>query len=624
MRRSLKKILIGGFGFLVLGFTAFQIFSSNQSAKKALAESRTRQTEQTMVPFEQRILTPRYSPDIQVLQNTDETRDLTRFKDSYFAATSGGLAQFARDGKMLKHFTVVDGLPESDLTCLAVYAGKLFIGTRTKNLVVFDGEKFENYVWTDRKAQSVTAFSEADGKLLVGTFSGGLLEFDGVKFAEIKTDKARIEGINCLYKDGTKIYVGTFADGLLISDSGVWTRFTTAADLPSNRVVGVVSKDKKLYVATDFGLSILQEKTFHTLAILPSLSSLVLRRNQIFITKDNGEIFAFGNSLQEFSNKKNLQNARLISADENLWLLSNQGVAQINGAKIKPFNQTENQMLTDNFVSALALDKNKNLWVGTFRRGIDVFSADGKKIKHIESETAREINFLQSNGEIVSAATSSGLLNFKDDFLIENLMKKDGLPSDSVNHFSGDFIATAKGLAFRGNGKIRVLSTVHHLPNNSVYATAQVGNKFYAGTLGGLAEIEASRVVRTYKDSNSNLKTNWITSLTYTNERLFIGTYGGGIFELLPSGEIHSFEGEAGKFAVNPNAMFSDGIRLYAGTLTGVKILHLQTREWKTVKQILPAETVMSIAGDEESIYFGTTNGIARIAKKYFENGETE
>ncbi|HSK72306.1 MAG TPA: hypothetical protein VK892_11455, partial [Pyrinomonadaceae bacterium] len=132
------------------------------------------------------------------------------------------------------------------------------------------------------------------------------------------------------------------------------------------------------------------------------------------------------------------------------------------------------------------------------------------------------------------------------------------------------------------------------------------------------------RVVRTFKDSNSNLTTNWVTALVQAGERIFIGTYGGGVFELLPSGEIRSFEAETGKFVVNPNAIFTDGERLYAGTLSGVKILDLRTQEWKTVKSVLPAETVMSIAGDAENVYFGTTNGIARIGKDYFISEESE
>ncbi|HEX9960430.1 MAG TPA: hypothetical protein VGB00_05830, partial [Pyrinomonadaceae bacterium] len=242
----------------------------------------------------------------------------------------------------------------------------------------------------------------------------------------------------------------------------------------------------------------------------------------------------------------------------------------------------------------------------------------------IESETAREINFLQAGDEEMFAAASSGLIRFRTDFSNENLTKKDGLPNNSVTHFSAGSVATAKGLAFRENGKFRALSTVNGLPNNSVYTTLRIGAKLYAGTLGGLAEIENNRVTRTFKDTNSNLKTNWVTALCLAGERIFIGTYGGGVFELLPSGDIRSFESETRKFVVNPNAIFSDGGRAYFGTLEGVKILDLQTQQWQTVRSVLPAETVLSITGDAENIYFGTTAGIARINKNYFAGGESE
>ncbi len=624
MRLSFIKIGICSFALAVLGYAAFQIFSINQSAQKTLADSRIRQTEQNRATFQRKLLTPATAKNVGIIQNTSDVRSFVIFRDFYYAATGGGLVQFSADGKFLKHFTILDGLPESDLTALAVYRDRLYIGTRTKNLIVFDGEKFESIVWTDRQAQAVTAFLETNEKLLIGTFGGGLLEYNGENFTEIKAEKTRIGAVNCLYQDGASLYVGTFADGLWIYENDTWRHFKSSEGLPSNRVVGIVSKDKNLYAATDFGLAIRQKNNFHTLAVLPTLSSAVLRGNEIYVTKDSGEIYTFDNSLQAFSEKGNLQNARLTSTGEKLWLISNQGVSELKGKQIKSFNATENKSLTDNFISALAFDGRGNLWVGTFRNGIDVFSAEGKKIKHIESEIAREINFLHSNGETVVAATAAGLQTYRSDFSAVNLTKKDGLPSASVMHVEGDYIATTKGLAFRENGAIRVLSTVQNLPNNSVFATAEVGKKLYAGTLGGLAEIEGKRVVRIYKDSNSRLATNWVTALIYTGERLFIGTYGGGIFELLPSGEVRSFESETGKFVVNPNALFSDGERLYAGTLAGVKVLDLRTQEWKTVKRILPAETVMSITGDEKNIYFGTTNGIARVGKELFEQGEIE
>lgn len=624
MRLPSKKSLLMILLLTAVGVIFFQVYRIYISARQTISAERARLLEQNRVPFEKKVLTPHFSQKVRILQNTSETRDFIRFKNSYFAATSGGLVQFDETGKIEKHFTVLDGLPESDLTALAVYQNKLFIGTRTKNLLSFDGEKFENYIWTDRTAQAVTSFLETNGNLLIGTFNGGLIEFDGADFNEIEADDKRLSAITALFKTRSKLIVGTFDSGLKIYENGVWTDYTTAENLPSNRITGAAEKDGKLYAATDFGIATLQEKSFRRLAILPAVSGLISDRTRILLTKDNGEIYAFDDSLKEFSSaKEDRQNARLIAAANKIWLISNKGIAELDGAKLKPFGQTENPLLTDNFVSALAFDEKDNLWIGTFRRGIDVFSAEGSKLKHLESEQIREINYLQSNNGAISAASSGGLISFKNDFSAANLTTKDGLPSSSITHFSADFMATGKGLAFRQNDKISVLSAANGLPNSAVYTTLQTGRKLFAGTLGGLAQIENNRVVRTFKDSNSNLTTNWVTALYRTDERIFIGTYGGGIFELLPSGEIRSFENEAGKFVVNPNALFSDGKFLYAGTLGGVKILDLQTQEWRSVRDILPAETVMSIAGDEKYVCFGTTNGMAKVEKSYFANGES-
>lgn len=607
-----------------------QIVIIKKSAEDTLAAARTRLLMENRVPFEKKFLTPHLTKHISILQTIAGTRDFVRFRDSYFAATGGGLAQYSEDGNLMRHFTVLDGLPESDLTALVVWRERLYIGTRTKNLLEFDGEKFAQFVWTDRTAQAVNAFLVKDGKLLIGTFAGGLIEFDGTIFTELKADGKRIEKITCLAANDSKIYAGTFDNGLWSLENGVSAHFTTVENLPSNRVVGIAFKDGRAFLATDFGLAAGQENSFHSLAVLPSLSGLIVFQNRLFLTRDDGTIYTFENALKIFADGGDHQNSLFTVTDDSLYFLSNQGVFKVADNRLKAFsNEIDARQPTDNFVSALATDRSGNLWIGTFRRGIDVFSADGRLMRHIETENVREINFLQpsaGDGEI-RAATSAGLHTIaeKTFSLSEGVQtKKTGLTSNSVLHFSGAYTATAKGLAFSQNGKLRALSTVSGLPNNAVYATLESGGKLYAGTLGGLAEIESNRVARVFKDSNSNLKTNWVTALIETGERIFIGTYGGGVFELLPSGEIRSFETETGKFAVNPNAFYADDERLYAGTLTGVKTLDLKSGRWTHVRGILPAEIVMSVAGDAENVYFGTTAGVARVAKKYFETGETE
>ena len=584
---------------IVFGISAVVVYRIFIDTESKLAQSRSRQLEQNSLKFEKVRLIPHSQNFVQIIQNTQDTRDFIHFQDSYFAATNGGLLQLSLEGKIIKHFTVLDGLPESDLICLATFAGKLFIGTRTTGIIGFDGENFTQFRFTERDTQAVTTFLNDNGRLLIATFNGGLLEFDGKDFIEIKAENQTITAINFLAKIDATLYVGTFNNGLWVYENDVWKHSTTADSLPSNRIIGVVKNGENLLVATDFGLSILENGKFRTVKILPMISSLVSSENQVYVSVENGEVFKFDKVLQAPRTLQNVEKTRLVVCDNQVFQLTNRGIYR----NFKPFSQTENDSLADNFVSTSAFDKNGNLWLGTFRNGIDVFTAEGKKIKHIEDDNIREINYLQLQNDEIFAATSKGLWRFKPDFSAENIAE------GSVTHFSADAIATSKGLKI---GE-KLLTNINGLPSNSTYTTLQIGKKTYVGTLGGLAEIRANKVVKTWTDANSKLTNNWITSLCLANERIFIGTYGGGILELLPSGELHDFSSEIGKFVVNPNAIFSDNERLFVGTLNGVKVLNFSTNKWTIIKDILPPEAVFAINKNGESVYFATTNGIAKV-----------
>ncbi len=632
MQKTYRKKLTWKVILILIALLTFALVVQSvriyRAVQKQLATEKSRLKTAEIIPFDKFVLTPHQTSHIEIRQNTNDAKSLVKFRDSYFAATNGGLLELSETGEKVKHFTVLDGLAESDLTTLAVFRDKLFIGTRSKNLLTFDGEKFENYVWTDRQAQIITSFLVNENRLLIGTFAGGLIEFDGSEFREIKAEDKRIIAANCLYKSDSRLFVGTYNNGIWIFEAGVWRQITIADGLPSNRVVGITQTGENIFVATDFGIvksaNFNQTKPFHTVSNTAAISSIAAFNEKVFYTKSNGEVFLLNekSTVKESENKS--ADARLINADGKLFLLTNHGIFESEKTHFKSFCKPENQTLTDNFVSALAFDANGNLWAGTFRSGIDVFTKNGKKLKHIESETVREINFLQSRKDEIYAATSDGLLQFKGDFSSTNLTKADGLPSSSITHFADNeflAIATSKGLTLNQNNKLRTLSTVQGLPSNSIYATLFSQNSLFVGTLGGLAEVQNNKVVHTFKDSNSHLGTNWVTALCKADGRIFIGTYGGGIFELTNSGEIHSFTDEIGKFIVNPNAIFADGKRLYAGTLSGVRMLNLQTQKWNKLTEELPADGVFSITGDDENIYFGTTNGIAKINKHYFENG---
>jgi hypothetical protein len=171
---------------IVFGVSAVVVYRVFIDTESKLAQSRSRRLEQYSLKFDKVRLTPHSQNFVQIIQNTEDTRDFIRFQDSYFAAASGGLRQLSLEGKTIKHFTVLDGLPESDLVCLTVFAGKLFIGTRTTGIISFDGENFTQFRFTERDTQAVTAFLNVNGRLLIATFNGGLIEFNGQDFVEVK------------------------------------------------------------------------------------------------------------------------------------------------------------------------------------------------------------------------------------------------------------------------------------------------------------------------------------------------------------------------------------------------------------------------------------------------------
>ncbi|HZS08363.1 MAG TPA: two-component regulator propeller domain-containing protein [Blastocatellia bacterium] len=618
------------------------------------------------VAFEKEIRSPVLHGGVRLIQSSRGARALARFRYSYFVATDGGLVELSPSGDVVRRYSVHDGLPESELVSLAGFGDQLFIGTKTQGLAAFDGAHFTRYRWPDRQTQAVTTLLADQGDLLIGTFAGGLLSFDGRRFTEITgAEGKRLAAINCLIKDGPRLYVGTFADGLWLREAGRWLHFTTSDGLPSNRITGVVTSDGQVFVATDFGLAVARAEElitepgptspsrFRTLATLPSLSGVAAYGGRVFACKDDGELFQFSaspasgrqNPVRDvaWDRPRSLSGCRLTVMDQALWLLGDEGLWRTAEDEMSAPPATHlalsrfirpDDALTpaSNIISALAVDGDGRLWAGSFRNGIDLFSPAGRHLAHLESDAAREINYLlwQAEAGRMLAATSGGVLMFDALLRSQRLAKADGLLSDSVSHISlipsslpvkgqgsgqprhaSMLFATSRGLSLGEPGRLRGLTTVQGLPSNNLYAVTPWGESIYAGTLSGLARIEAGHIVRTFKDSNSKLTHNWVTSLCAVGRRLFIGTYGGGVFELNPAGELYSFAPEIGRVVVNPNAIFSDGERVYVGTLDGAWVLELRSQKWVHLQAELPSSVVLSITGDGRQVYFATTSGIA-------------
>ena len=173
------------------------------------------------------------------------------------------------------------------------------------------------------------------------------------------------------------------------------------------------------------------------------------------------------------------------------------------------------------------------------------------------------------------------------------------------------------GLREISDGRARSLTAFHGLASNHLYTSVAVGSRLFVGSLAGLVELEGLRVVRTYKTSNSRLSHDWVSALAESNGTLFVGTNGGGVDALLPTGEWVNFAEELGGFEVNQNAMHADGERLYVGTSDrGLLVYNTRDRRWSRISAGLASQNVTAITSDDEFVYVGTLNGLVRIEKR--------
>jgi ligand-binding sensor domain-containing protein len=659
-----RKLLLALFTLLAL-ISAATVLSIKYITRRQLERAQAALDKESIMPFEKEIRHAIDNEGMRILQSYQSARAIAQYKNFYYVATEGGLVELTSSGKLSRHYSVLDGLPDSSLTCLAVYDGKLYLGTKTAGLAQFDGQRFARYRWTDRDCQEISALAEDSGRLLIGTFAGGLISFDGKNFQEIKigVEKRRLMAISLIVKENNRIYVGTFNNGLWIAEAGRWLHYTAANGLLSDRIVGIANLNNRLIVAADFGIAWAlngsltdsdqsREKQFQALATLPSLSGLIVYQGAIVACKDDGELFTIAPDFRSASAMKlndvdwnrpqAIDRCRLASIDNDLWLLSSEGIwrnspthiADENSLQIAliGFGQLENaRMPASNIISALSIDAQGRLWAGSFRNGIDIFSASGERYARLQNGPAREINYLlwDRDEKRMLAATSQGVIAFDAALSAKNFTTADGLLSNSVTNiallpakaadWAGNYrnsalvLATGRGLTVGEAGRMRGLTTIQGLPSNSLYAALPIGKTIYVATLSGLAEVTDGKVTRVYKDSNSKLTHNWVTAVCQAEGRLFIGTYGGGVFELSRAGELNSFASEIGKLAVNQNAIFSDGARLYVGALDGAWIFELSSQQWIHLKDELPAPNVLSITGNGKQIFFGTTSGIAQI-----------
>jgi ligand-binding sensor domain-containing protein len=635
---------------------------------------RERQTASARVEVEIKKLIAPSTEGVTLYLSSADVRAVTNYAGAEYLATSGGLVALDESGNVKRRYTTQDGLPENDLTALAVFRDRLFIGTTGAGLIGFDGNTFTGFNFAKPKATHVSVLVATEGELLIGTLDGGMFEYDGERFTRRfnSATSGDFSRVTALLPIESRLYIGTQDRGLYIWREAHIEHLNTAEGLPSPHVTALaalpssLSQAGSVAVATDFGVVALNDSNeVKPVTKRPNIISLAVIGGRLWAGLFGGGVIdleaeratqqgASGETRSVLSEAPGLPRSvpvTVSASDGRLWALTQEGAfvrdERAAGPAFEPVaaSLAGERVLTAGQITSLEKDGAGRLWVGYFDRGIDLIATDtNERLSHIEDERVREINFIafDPSEDRMLAATSRGLVSFN------NRMKqtvftreRSGLVNDSVAHVSfvdvstagpespggvppvkldrgrALIVATAGGLTELAGGRARSLTAFHGLASNHLYTSAGVGSRLFVGSLAGLVELEGLRVIRTYKTSNSGLAHDWVTALAEAGGTLYIGTNGGGVEALLPTGEWVNFADEIGKFEVNQNAMHFDGERLFVGTSDrGFLVYNTRARRWTRISAGLASQSVTAITSDDRFLYVGTSNGLVRIEKR--------
>ncbi|MGQ9897157.1 MAG: ligand-binding sensor domain-containing protein [Acidobacteriota bacterium] len=597
--------------------------------------------------------TPLSAPDtagVTLWLDFSDVQSLVEFRGQLYAATNGGLLVLAADGRVIRQITPADGLPDHALTVLAVFQDRLFIGTRTAGLLEYDGAKFVRHEFRRPAAVHISTLLSTPNYLLIGLLDGSLYDFDGSAFAQRfqPPQAVPMTGITALHAQDVRLYVGTLAQGLFIWQGGSLQHLPPTSGLPSPHVTAFAWHNGHLYVATDAGIARLtQDGQLELVSRQPNVCSLAVYQGKLYAglvvggvveVQPTGEAMLRATRLSPAqSSMKAPRQVRLTVSGERLLALTQNGV-QVVSPKVNGGFRWDRlgglePRLAATHVTSLAFDAAGRLWVGSFEQGLDILDPEtGAVLHHVQDETIREINHLCATSHLspMLVATSQGIVAFESHgravrrydaasaMLVGNAVSH-VCPVNTGRGPASLAVATSKGLTLWQAGIGRSLTAFHGLPSNYLYCCAVHNGKLYVGTLGGLAELDGLRVVRTWRTDNTDLPANWVNALLSVGDLLYIGTYGGGVCALHPNGTTVAFPETKG-LEVNLNAMATDGERLYVGTLDrGLLVYDLRRQQWRVWQSGLPSPNVTALAVRSDALFVGTAGGLARIEKYRFE-----
>ena len=618
--------------------------------ERVMDSSRREAAQGELLVFQALTLGAQPNPGFEGLLSPAVYKSAAVFDGRIYLAGPAGLYAYAADGTLERIYRTGIDLPAAPLGQMSVgmltdaKRPELLIATQGAGIVCFDGHLFRQILGTNENARMITSLLPlASGRLLIGTAKLGLLIYDGKTLKRFHTTTNNVY-VTSLAGSEAELWVGTLNDGLLWWHGGQTDRIGEEQGLPDRRVEQIALAGGRAYIGTPMGVAEVRDgkvarvlaKGRYAHALLADGDALLVGQMEagvmrVSLTGPENDVQARrpiasrvgGESGQNSGGKPAAFTVeQFLAVGDARYALATDGLLrrEPDGAWRRILGGGGAQ-LTDRDVSALLVASDGRLWVGYFDRGLDILSATGAMVEHVENEHVFCVNRIVEDTRqgAVAVATANGLVIFDRDGREKQVLEREeGLIAEHVTDVAlygdGMALATPAGITFLDRSGAHSIYAFQGLVNNHVYALGASGDKLVAGTLGGLSLLSGGEVRKNLNTATSGLKHNWITALSAVGNEWLVGTYGAGIMRLGADGNVTPTEATRAGVVVNPTAMAADGRLVLAGTLgQGLLVGDATGMRWKTVTAGLPSLNVTALAIHNGVVYVGTENGLVKI-----------
>ncbi len=585
-------------------------------------------------------------PGATELVSTSKVRALETHGGFLWMATSGGLLRSRGPGGLefttADRITALTGLPENNLTSLAVHDGDLWIGTASSGLVRLQGDTLVSYRFPAPAANRITSLCSSRNRLLIGTFGAGLiaLEDGHFKTLSLKISGGPVQQVSALVATESGFVVATPEQGLVVRDSGGQAE----PEERPRQITGLFHSRGRLLIGTPYGLHSMDRRLIMT-TLLPDIHVTALEGGAggaVLIGTMEGALYrlpsepdgAAGRPLSQVVPDEAARRPvsqpwkRLQAPILSILFISDAVVA---GTSTGAFRISRDRVqaldlpsdLPHPHVSALALGGEESVWVGFFEGGVRRLQPAPSLVPGLED--CPGVNHLRWDLPTMTmdVATLHGVIRHDGYTVQRRLRKADGLIGENVAFSlrvpAGRLYGTEKGITVEQGGRLFSLTGFQGLPSNHIYTGARLMDRVRIGTLGGLADLADDRVVATYTAGTTALPAAWVTVVHPVAGGCWIGTYGGGPVLLGNDGTFsRPAELPAGR-EINANAVARVLLSVAFGTLDGILLLPLDSRgPSRLIVEGLGHPDVTALLATSTHLLVGTEAGLTRIPLEFF------